>query len=109
MDTRHFLLTNDGNIRVYSNEEAQRIALGLNRLPEFADSWVRYLQVQIDETQTGDAVKIATAAASIHFDNDGRLHKAGAPAEHGQKVTEFEHETCVQLALSGLDARPAIH
>ncbi len=109
METRHFLLASDGSIRQYDNDEAQRIALGLNRLPEFAGSWVRYLQVQFDQVQSGDAVKVATAAASIHFDGDGRLHQADTPAEHGQKVTEFEHETCVQLALNGLEENPTRH
>ncbi len=109
MQIRHFLLASDGSIRQYSNEEARRIALGLNRLPEFADSWVRYLQVQFDEAQGDDAVQVATAAASIHFDNDGRLHQAGAPGEHGQSVSEFEHETCVQLALGATNERPRTH
>lgn len=98
MDTRHFLISERGEIQEYNNDTAQAIALGNNVLPEFAGSWVRYLQVQL-EKQAEDELRVTTAAASIQFDDEGRLLQADAPAEHGQNFTEFEHETCIQLAL----------
>lgn len=110
MEIRHFLITDSGEVREYSNEEAQRIAVGDNRLPEFADAWVRYLQVQFDELRDGDGIKVTTAAASIHFDGSGKLEETAAPKDRGQAFTQFEHDTCVQLALApALNEQPIAH
>lgn len=100
MEVRHFLITPDGQVRQYSNEEAQSIAQGANCLPEFAGRWVRYLQVQMDEVKDGEGIRVMTAAASIQFDEGGKLQQAAAPDDQGQSLTEFEHDTCVQLALA---------
>lgn len=100
MEVRHFLITPDGHVHQYSHEEAQHIARGENALPEFAGSWVRYLQVQMDESKDGEGIQVMTAAARVQFDEQGKLQQTAAPDPKDPALTEFEHETCVQLALA---------
>ena len=49
MEVRHFVLAPDGAIREFSPAEAALIATGSNKLPEFAERRVRYLQVSWDD------------------------------------------------------------
>jgi hypothetical protein len=107
-ETRHFVLTQDGAVREFTAEQASMIAAGANRLPEFAERRLRYLQVSFDADQETD-IKVQTAGAAIQFDADGRLAEAVPPADD-EKITRFEHDTCVQWALRGVTpATPTVH
>lgn len=106
---RHFLLTPDGQLREFSAEQAARVAVGANKLPEFAQRSVRYLQITVSE-QSGDEIKVITAGASIRFDAEGRLTEAGPINDQDEKITHFEHDACVQWALRELpNAVPTMH
>ncbi|MCK9193021.1 MAG: hypothetical protein M0P19_04025 [Nevskia sp.] len=100
-EIRHFVLSEDGNIREFSPEEAALIAAGANKLPEFAESRVRYLQVSWDD-EVSNELKIQTAGAAIKFDADGRLMEASPPSDE-EKISRFEHDTCVQWALRNIE------
>jgi len=103
-EIRHFVLTLDGQIREFSSEEAALIAAGANKLPEFADAKIRYLQVSWDDEQASE-LRIQTAGAAIKFDADGRLAEAAPPGDE-EKISRFEHDTCVQWALRDVSAAP---
>jgi hypothetical protein len=103
-EIRHFVLTQGGEIREFSADEAALIAAGANRLPEFADSRMRYLQVSWDD-ETSSEMRIQTAGAAIRFDAEGRLTEA-APPEEQEKISRFEHDTCVQWALRKVAVNP---
>ncbi|GAC1625299.1 MAG: hypothetical protein NVS9B10_12110 [Nevskia sp.] len=100
-EIRHFVLGQDGSIREFSPEEAALIAAGSNKLPEFAETRVRYLQVSWDDEATTE-LKIQTAGAAIKFDSDGRLAEAAPPSD-AEKISRFEHDTCVQWALRNVE------
>lgn len=104
MEIRHFVLTQDGEIREFSADEAAQIAAGANRLPEFAQRRVRYLQVSWDNEGAAE-LKIQTAGAAIRFDADGRLTEATPPGDE-EKISRFEHDTCVQWALRDVASAP---
>jgi hypothetical protein len=101
-EIRHYVLTQNGEIREFSSEEAALIAAGSNRLPEYAERRMRYLQVSWDEDASPE-LKIQTAGAAIRFDSDGRLSEAVPPGDE-EKLSRFEHDTCVQWALRGIAA-----
>lgn len=106
---RHFLLTQDGGIREFSTEQAALIAAGASRLPEFAESRLRYLQLTVDDEANSGELKIQTAGACIKFDAEGRLTEASAPAENEQ-ISRFEHDAVVQWALRNIPAvAPTFH
>lgn len=109
-ETRHFVLTQEGIVREFTGEQAALIAAGSDRLPEFADRQLRYLQVTFDtESETETEIKVQTAGASIRFDGEGRLTEA-VPPKDGESISRFEHDTCVQWALRSIAAlRPTIH
>lgn len=105
---KHFVLTDDGRIREYSSEEAFSVVNGMKSIPELADLKVRYLQVRFDEQQEEDTMQVVTAGAAIRFDADGRLCEAdnleiSSKPEMPAPISEFEQETCVQLALSSVE------
>ena len=102
MQIRHFVLTTAGDIREFSTEQAALIAAGSNKLPEFADQRLRYLQVSLDNA-TETELKIQTAGACIRFDADGRMTEASPPADH-ENISRFEHDACVQWALKDIPA-----
>ncbi len=107
-EIRHYVLTADGAIREFSADEAALIAAGANRIPEFADSNLRYLQVSW-APEVDQELKIQTAGAAIHFDAEGRMVEARATTEE-EKISRFEHDTCVQWALRELVlARPTLN
>ena len=103
-EIRHFVLTTGGEIREFSSDEAALIAAGANRIPEFAERRMRYLQVSWDDDAVTE-LKIQTAGAAIRFDVEGRLTEAVAPTEE-EKISRFEHDTCVQWALREVAAAP---
>lgn len=106
---RHFLLTQDGGIREFSTEQAALIAAGASRLPEFAESRLRYLQLTVDDEANSGELKVQTAGACIKFDADGRLSEASVPAENEQ-ISRFEHDAVVQWALRNIPAvAPTFH
>ena len=102
MQIRHFVLTTAGDIREFSTEQAALIAAGANKLPEFADQRLRYLQVSLEDATTNE-LKIQTAGACIRFDADGRMTEASPPADH-ESISRFEHDACVQWALKDIPA-----
>jgi len=99
-EIRHFLLTDDGKLREFTAEQAALIAAGADRLPEFADRRLRYLQVSFEEPNDS-GIRVQTAGASIRFDHEGRLAEA-APPNDAEAISRFEHDTCVQWALRSL-------
>jgi hypothetical protein len=96
-EIHHFVLTTDGAIREFTSEQAALLASGSDRLPEFADLRLRYLQVAFEPTSASE-LRVQTAGGSIRFDHDGRLAEA-APPVGNETITRFEHDTCVQWAL----------
>jgi len=103
-ETRHFVLTQDGFIREFTTEQAAQIASGTDRLPEYAQRRLRYLQVTFN-AEAESEIRVQTAGAAIQFDADGRLAEATAPKED-EKITRFEHDACVQWALRELAVAP---
>ena len=103
-EIRHFVLTQAGEIREFSSDEAALIAAGSNRLPEFAERRLCYLQVSWD-AEAAVEMKISTAGAAIRFDAEGRMTEATPPAEE-EKISRFEHDTCVQWALRKVAVAP---
>ena len=106
MHIRHFVLTPSGDIREFSTEQAALIAAGANRVPEFAEKKLRYLQVTLDDAAETE-IKVQTAGACIRFDADGRMLEAQPPGE-AEAISRFEHDTCVQWALKDLPAAPLV-
>lgn len=107
-EIRHFVLTQEGLVREFTGEQAALIAAGANRLPEFADCQLRYLQVAWD-SEAESEIRVQTAGACIRFDADGRLTEA-APPDDGELISRFEHDTCVQWALREIAAvHPIVH
>jgi hypothetical protein len=102
MKIRHFVLTTDGSIREFSSEQAAGIAAGANRLPEFADQRLRYLQITLEDTSETE-LKIQTSGACIRFDTDGRMAEA-EPPKADENFSRFEHDACVQWALKDIPA-----
>lgn len=109
MNIRHFVLTHDGRIREFTPEQAAMVASGSNRLPEFADSRVRYLQVTVDD-ENGNELRIQTAGASIQFDHEGKMTIAAPPTTEEEKVSRFEHDAVVQWAIKNIPSvGPTFH
>jgi hypothetical protein len=112
MQVRHYILSNDGRIAEFSTEEAFKVANRLSSLPQYADSRLRYVQVQFDDLEDAapEKLKVRIAGAYVSFDDQGRLSNADAPAENDNAISSFEHETCVQLALrSELGENVTVH
>jgi len=97
--TSHFVLTPDGGVREFSADLAARVAAGSGRLPEYADSRVRYLQITVSTEPNDDDIKIVSAGASIRFDATGRMTEAAPLKVEGDQISSFEHDACVQWAL----------
>jgi hypothetical protein len=112
MQVKHYILSDDGRIAEFSTEEAFKVANRLCALPQYADSRLRYVQVQFDEPDesAADGLRVRIAGAYVTFDAQGRLNGANAPAENESAISRFEHETCVQLALrSALSEHITLH
>lgn len=107
--TRHFVLTPEGGIREFTPEQAALIAAGADRVPEFAGHDLRYLQLTLEDTAESGELRVQTAGARIHFDDDGRLTEAGPPVD-SEPITRFEHDAVVQWALRDVPAvGPTFH
>lgn len=105
---RHFLITPQGRIREFSTEQAALVASGSSRLPELADCRVRYLQLTVDDSETGE-IRVQTAGACVRFDGEGRVTEAGPP-DANTAITRFEHDAVVQWALRDIPAMaPTFH
>lgn len=105
---RHFVLTQEGSIREFSAEQAALVAAGDSRMPEFADSHVRYLQLTVND-EASNEIKIQTAGAMIKFDHEGRMAEAKPPAE-SEQISRFEHDAVVQWALRDMpNVAPTFH
>ena len=100
---RHFVLTTDGRIREFSPEQAAHVAAGAEKLPEFADAKVRYLQLTLEDESDAE-IRIQSAGANIRFDQDGRVAEAG-PTTPEDQISGFEHDAVVQWVLRD---RPAV-
>lgn len=98
MSVKHYLLTQDGEIREYDAERAARVANGNVRLPEFAGTDLRYVQVWVDDEPRGNEIQVKTAGAVVHFDDSGHFQDASVP-EQPDALLQFAHDTCIQLAL----------
>ena len=100
MGIRHFILTNDGRIEEFSENEASKVASGDSVLEQFADLRLRYVQVAYDEeTDSSGELKVRTMGAVINFDGEGRISGAGSPSNKSEALSRFEHDACVQFAL----------
>lgn len=97
-ETRHFVLTPEGDIREFTADQAALIAAGTRRVPEFAGHDMRYMQLTMDDNVTEGELRITTAGARLHFDDKGKLTEAG-PTEEDEAISRFEHDAVVQWAL----------
>jgi hypothetical protein len=104
-EIHHLVLTPDGGLREFSAERAAKVAVGADKLPEFAERLVRYIQVTVSDETDGE-VRVVTAGATIKFDSDGRLVEAGPIGAADPRISAFEHEACVQWALRHWPAAP---
>lgn len=104
MATKHYLLTEDGCIKEFSEQEAAQVASGATPLPRYADKRLRYVQVAFEDSreqrhaQDGE-LRVYTLGATIRFDGEGRLVEAGAPEGDDGAINEFEQDACVRFAL----------
>ncbi|HET8880653.1 MAG TPA: hypothetical protein VFM56_00625 [Solimonas sp.] len=106
---RHFILTPEGGIREFTPDQAAGIAAGDSRLPEFANRDLRYLQLTMNDNVRSGELKIQTAGARVHFDEQGRLTEAGPPVD-SEPITHFEHDAVVQWVLRDVPAAaPTFH
>ena len=100
MSTRHFLLTHDGAIDEFSEDEASAVAEGKQDLPRFAERRLRYVQVDFDDNVNDDGeIHVRTLGAIVSFDEDGHLRDANRASGEADALSEFEHDACVQYAL----------
>lgn len=101
MPTRHFLLTQDNEIEEFTDEQATRVAEGMDILPRFADKRLRYVQVDIaDAVDDNGELRVRTLGAVVTFDDDGRMIEADGAEGETDALSHFEHDTCVQFALN---------
>lgn len=108
MHIKHFVLTQEEGIREFTPEQAALVATGADKLPEFADRRVRYLQVTVDD-EHGNELRIQTAGACIEFDHDGKMTQAG-PSTPEEQISRFEHDAVVQWAIKNIPSvAPTFH
>jgi len=100
MSVRHFLLSQDGAIEEFSDEEASAVVEGNQDLPRYADKQLRYVQVAFDDNANEEGeIQVRTMGAIVRFDNEGRLAEADSDTKARDELNEFEHDACVQFAL----------
>lgn len=100
MSVRHFLLTQDGAIEEFTDEEASAVAEGTQDLPRHADKQLRYVQVSFDDSANDEGeIQVKTMGAIVRFDDQGRLAEANGTEQTRDELNEFEHDACVQFAL----------
>lgn len=100
MSVRHFLLTDDGAMEEFTEDEASAVAEGKQDLPRFADQQLRYVQVAFDDKANEEGeIQVRTLGAIVKFDDEGRLAEANQTRDAQDELNEFEHDACVQFAL----------
>lgn len=100
MSVHHFLLTQDGAIEEFTEEEASAVAEGKRDLPRFAEKRLRYVQVAYEDQANDDGeIHVRTVGAILSFDAEGRLKEAGSADNEQDRLDAFEHDACVQYAL----------
>lgn len=105
---KHYVLNSDGSLREFSDEESTMIASGLQAVPEFSNERVRYVQVQVMEPKMVEderpekQIEVRLAGAALSFNEEGKLTLAEA-LEEAEAVSEFERQTCAELALQSSD------
>lgn len=106
---KHYVLNGDGSLQEFSDEESQLIATGLRAVPEFSEQRVRYVQVQVLEPKAKNKlepqevqVEVRLAGAALSFNEEGKLALAES-LEKQEEVSEFERQTCAELALRSVD------
>jgi hypothetical protein len=107
LEVHHLVLTPDGGLREVPAELAARVAAGADRLPEYAERRLRYVQVTVTDA-TDDELRVVTTGASIKFDRDGRLAEAGPIGNDDPRISPFEHDACVHWALRRWPAAPVV-
>lgn len=100
MSIRHFLLTEDGAMEEFTEDEASAVVEGKQDLPRFADQQLRYVQVAFDDQANDEGeIQVKTLGAIVKFDDEGRLAEADQARDAQDELNEFEHDACVQFAL----------
>ncbi|MGN8158838.1 hypothetical protein ACS8Y6_11210 [Salinisphaera sp. RV14] len=100
MSVRHFLLTEDGAMEEFTEDEASAVAEGKRDLPRFAEQQLRYVQVAFDDQANDEGeIQVKTLGAIVKFDDAGRLTEADRAHDAQDELNEFEHDACVQFAL----------
>lgn len=97
-EVKHFVLTPDGDVREFSADAAARVASGQFRLPEYASSRLRYVQISLDQSN-GHEIRVQTGIACLRFDDHGAFSGAEAPEGDNDQVAPFEYDACIQWAL----------
>lgn len=96
---KHFLV-HDGEIREVAHSDSVAVANGAMALPEFASTSQRYVQVQVLEHEIDEEnVEVRIAGALLDFDDEGNLSAAHAVEEDDPLISDFERQTCAELAL----------
>lgn len=96
---KHYLCLPD-TIREVSHAESIEVANGSMCLPQYAGECLRYIQVELlDDDDAEEQVEVRIAGALLDFDDDGRLTAAHALEEGDDHISEFERETCAELAI----------
>lgn len=100
MSVRHFLLSNEGAMEEFSEDEASAVVEGRQDMPRYADQQLRYVQVSFDDqaNEQGE-IQVKTMGAIIKFDEAGRLAEADQARDAQDELNEFEHDACIQFAL----------
>lgn len=101
MPLRHYVFQEDGTLREFTQEAGARVASGDEPIPEYADSQLRYLQVDIDEEgNPGRKVEVRMAAAMLSFNTEGYLTSAESYDDEDAVVSEFERQALAEYVLS---------
>lgn len=98
---KHYLCLPDSITEVSHNDSIE-VANGSKCLPQYAGECLRYIQVELLEDNDNDVdeqVEVRIAGALLDFDDDGRLTAAHALEEGDGHISEFERETCAELAI----------
>jgi len=98
---KHYVFDGSGKIREFSHGESTDVARGEIPLPEYAGEKVRYLQVYVSPEQDEDEqrIEVYMAGALLKFSDKGQLEEAELLHADDETISEFERETCAQLAM----------
>lgn len=101
MPLRHYVFSDDGSLREFTQEDGARVANGESALPEYADSKVRYLQVAVDdEVNPSSKVEVRMAVAMLSFNEEGYLTSAESFEDEDDVVSPFERQALAEYVLS---------